>query len=195
MLNKKMWGTAIFSPTRPSGPSWSSSCDVCLRPPSFLSPFHVLDFEAYFAPTSRSRMSTIFLVDGYIANFGISLDVFEFFRFGFFFRFQFFLVFVYPWSTLPCYRCYYPHRSRELVSPVCGIFSYKEVELIMGDSVINEAYPNYFFSNGVRFLEVNYFREYVEVEKNRFWLKNTLLLKKKLSTFVNLLEKKRKVFF
>ena len=25
-----------------------------------LSPFHVLDFEAYFAPTSQSRMSKIF---------------------------------------------------------------------------------------------------------------------------------------
>ena len=25
-----------------------------------LSPFHVLDFEAYFAPISQSRMSTIF---------------------------------------------------------------------------------------------------------------------------------------
>ena len=28
------------------------------------------------------------LVEGYIANFGISLDVFEFLRFGFFFRFS-----------------------------------------------------------------------------------------------------------
>ena len=31
-------------------------------------------------------------------------------------------VFGYSWSTLLWYRCYYPHRSRELVSPVCGIF-------------------------------------------------------------------------
>ena len=27
-----------------------------------------------------------------------------------------------PWSTLLWHRCYYPHRSREALSPVCGIF-------------------------------------------------------------------------
>ena len=43
-----------FSPTRPSGPSWSSSRDVSL------SPFHVVYSEAYFAPTSRSWMSKVF---------------------------------------------------------------------------------------------------------------------------------------
>ena len=40
-----------FSPTRPSGPSWSSTRYVRLW-----SPFH----EAYFAPTTQSRMSKIF---------------------------------------------------------------------------------------------------------------------------------------
>ena len=30
---------------------------------------------------------------------------------------------MYSWSTLLCYQCYYPHQSRELVSPVCAIFS------------------------------------------------------------------------
>ena len=25
-------------------------------------------------------------------------------------------------STLLCHRCYYPHRSRDALSPVCGIF-------------------------------------------------------------------------
>ena len=29
----------------------------------------------------------------------------------------------YSWSTLLWHRCYYPHRSRDSVSPVCGIFS------------------------------------------------------------------------
>ena len=31
-------------------------------------------------------------------------------------------VFEYSWSTLLWYRCYYPHRSRDALSPVCGIF-------------------------------------------------------------------------
>ena len=31
-------------------------------------------------------------------------------------------VFGYSWSTLPLYWCYYPHRSRDALSPVCGIF-------------------------------------------------------------------------
>ena len=32
------------------------------------------------------------------------------------------MVFVYSWSTLLWYRCYYPHRSRDLMSPIWGIF-------------------------------------------------------------------------
>ena len=32
-------------------------------------------------------------------------------------------VFVYSWSTLLWYQCYYPHRSRDALSPVCGIFN------------------------------------------------------------------------
>ena len=41
------------------------------------------------------------LVEGYIANFGISLDVFEFSRFGFFFSIlNFFLVLVHPTVVL-----------------------------------------------------------------------------------------------
>ena len=39
-----------FSPTRPSGPSWSSSCDLCLFLCFFvsllMSPFHAIFFEA-----------------------------------------------------------------------------------------------------------------------------------------------------
>ena len=31
-------------------------------------------------------------------------------------------VFGYSWSTLLWHRCYYPHRSRDALSPVCGIF-------------------------------------------------------------------------
>ena len=32
-------------------------------------------------------------------------------------------VLAYSWSTLLWHRCYYPHRSRDSVSPVCGIFT------------------------------------------------------------------------
>ena len=32
------------------------------------------------------------------------------------------MVFGYSWSTLLWHRCYYPHRSRDTLSPVCGIF-------------------------------------------------------------------------
>ena len=31
-------------------------------------------------------------------------------------------VFGYSWSTLLWYRCYYPHRSRDALSPVCRMF-------------------------------------------------------------------------
>ena len=54
---------AGFSSNRPTGPIQSSSCDVrvsvsvsvCLFDVSF----HVVYFEAYFAPTSRNRISKI----------------------------------------------------------------------------------------------------------------------------------------
>ena len=36
--------------------------------------------------------------------------------------FQKFLVLGYSWSTLLWYLWYYPHRSRDALSPVCGIF-------------------------------------------------------------------------
>ena len=32
--------------------------------------------------------------------------------------------FGYSWSTLLWYRCFYPHRSIDALSPVCGIFSF-----------------------------------------------------------------------
>ena len=51
----------LFSSNRVTAPIRSSSRDVrMLLDVGCLSPFHVLDFEAYFAPTSRSRMSKIF---------------------------------------------------------------------------------------------------------------------------------------
>ena len=56
---RAVYVSTTVSSNRPTGPIQSSSRDVrvlfvCL------SPIHVLDFEAYFAPTSQSRMSKIF---------------------------------------------------------------------------------------------------------------------------------------
>ena len=35
-----------------------------------------------------------------------------------------FFLLILPWSTLLWHRCYNPHRSRDALSPVCGIFSF-----------------------------------------------------------------------
>ena len=35
-----------------------------------------------------------------------------------------FFLLILPWSTLLWHRCYYPHRSRDALSPVCGIFTF-----------------------------------------------------------------------
>ena len=63
------------------------------------------------------------LVKEFIANFGIFPDVFEFLRFTWCFSvFQKIWVFGYSWSTLLWYQCYCLPRSRDALSPVCGIF-------------------------------------------------------------------------
>ena len=36
------------------------------------------------------------------------------------------------------YRSYYPHRSRELVSPVCGIFFFKFVHVLLTEDKLNK---------------------------------------------------------
>ena len=47
----------------------------------------------------------------------------SFLRFGWFFPFfNKNWVLGYSWSTLLWHWCYYPHRSRDALSPVCGIF-------------------------------------------------------------------------
>ena len=49
-------------------------------------------------------------------------DIFEFYMLVDFFCFQKNGVSGYSWSTLLWYWCYYPHLSRDALSPVCGIF-------------------------------------------------------------------------
>ena len=51
-----------LSSNRPTGPIQSSSFDVRLSVGLWNVPFHVVHFEAYFTPTSQSRMSKIFRV-------------------------------------------------------------------------------------------------------------------------------------
>ena len=38
-------------------------------------------------------------------------------------------VFCYSWFTLLWYWCYYPHRSRDALSPVCGIF-FEDIKIV-----------------------------------------------------------------
>ena len=45
-------------------------------------------------------------------------------------------VFGYSWSTLLWYRCYYPHRSRDALFPVCGIFGTDFKNLMIGSTFI-----------------------------------------------------------
>ena len=45
-------------------------------------------------------------------------------------------VFGYSWSTLLWYRCYYPRRSRDALSPVCGIFL---LDKVMGICLVERA--------------------------------------------------------
>ena len=156
----------------------------------YLSPFHVLDFEAYFAPTFRSRMSKIvrdskslgksagkkwsqnwtfllgsglklprkksyffcwfcltkhggnhasrwirdlwskdlWIILPYLSTF-LSFSVLDYF---FLFIYFFFLVFVYSCSTLLWYWCYHLHWSRDLMSPICGIFFTNSFGFITG---------------------------------------------------------------
>ena len=80
----------------------------------------MLPYKTWWKP--RFPMDERPLIKAHIANFGISLDVFEFLDFGWFFPFFFYWVFGYSWSTLSWYWCYYPHWSRDALPPVCGIF-------------------------------------------------------------------------
>ena len=45
-------------------------------------------------------------------------------------------VFGYSWSTLLWYRCYYPHRSRDALSPVCGIFDQEDEKIPEGTDAL-----------------------------------------------------------
>ena len=61
-------------------------------------------------------------------NCNLRFAIWGFWVFAFWMIFSVFqknLVFGYSWSTLLWYRCYYPHRSKDALSTVCGIFFFK----------------------------------------------------------------------
>ena len=77
--------------------------------------------------------------------------------------FQTNLVFGYSVSTLLWYRCYYPHRSRDALSPVCGIFfscACKTIESILRLThlFVKDIFypPNPIFLHSLRFLAIFY---------------------------------------
>ena len=55
----------------------------------------------------------------------------------------------YSWSTLLWYWCYYPHGSRDALSPVCGTF-YKVMELVRKGSAINGPIPSSFYYDSIQ---------------------------------------------
>ena len=84
-------------------------------------------FNGLFDPTSRDQMSNIFRDSEFLGKInGKKWSNIWTFLFGSGLKlprnFFFFLLLILPWSTLLWHRCYYPHRSRDALSPVCGIF-------------------------------------------------------------------------
>ena len=84
-------------------------------------------FNGLFAPTSQSQMSNIFRDSESMgkSNGKKWSNIWTFlFESGLKSprKKSFFLLLILPWSTLLWHWCYYPHRSRDALSPVCGIF-------------------------------------------------------------------------
>ena len=84
-------------------------------------------FNGHFAPISRNRMYNIFRDSESLGKsngnkwpniwtflFGSGLTLPR--------KKKYFFLLILPWSTLLWHRCYYPHRSRDALSPVCRIF-------------------------------------------------------------------------
>ena len=91
-------------------------------------------FNGLFDPTSRSRMSNIFRYSESLGKSnGKKWSNIWTFLLGSGLRLphkkKFFFLVILLWSTLLWHRCYYPHRSRDALSPVCGIFSLRQNRL------------------------------------------------------------------
>ena len=87
-------------------------------------------FNGLFASTFQSRMSNIFRDSESLGKSNVKKWSYIW---TFLFEsglksprnFFFFFLLILPWSTLLWHRCYYPQRSRDALSPVCGIFDLK----------------------------------------------------------------------
>ena len=106
----------------------------------FSLPFFTFEvpFNGLFAPTSRSRMSNIFRDSESLGKSNgkkwSNIWIFLFWSGLKLPRKFFFFLLILPWSTLLWHRCYYPYRSRDALSPVCGIFLYIYIFLQQKDT-------------------------------------------------------------
>ena len=91
-------------------------------------------FNGLFAPTSQSRMSNIFRdLESLGKRNGKKWSNIWTFLFGSGLKWPckkkfFLLLLILLWSTILWHWCYYPHRSRDALSPVCGIFFFAFLE-------------------------------------------------------------------
>ena len=113
---------------------WTFLFENCLKSPrkkkvGFLYFFTFeVPFNGVFAPISRSQISNIFR-DSESLGKSIGKKWYNIWTFLFGSglksprKKKVFFLLILPWSTLVWHRCYYPHRSRDALSPVCGIFT------------------------------------------------------------------------
>ena len=135
----RSWMSNIFRDLESLGTSngnkwsqiWTFLFKNCLKSPHnyfFLHFFFTFEvpFNGLFAPTSRSRMSNIFRDSEFLSKSNgkkwVKIWTFLFGSGQKSPRKILFFLLILPWSTLLWHRCYYPHRSRDALSPVCGIF-------------------------------------------------------------------------
>ena len=139
---KKIWFLGILGPPRNHASRWirdlwSKGMSLILAYFQMFLSFCVLDdffpffkkigFWGILCPTKHDgNHASRWIRDFWSKGVSLILSYFQTFLsfcvFGEFFRFSKNLVFGYSWSTLLWHRCYYPHRSRDALSPVCGIF-------------------------------------------------------------------------
>ena len=140
----RSWMSNIFRDSESLGKSngkkwsqiWTFLFENCLKSPQkkkffFFTFFGLLWFSVFFnglfAPTSRGRMSNIFKDSEFLGKSnGKKWSNIWTFLFGSGLKLprkkKVFFLLILPWSTLLWHLCYYPHRSRDALSSVCGIF-------------------------------------------------------------------------
>ena len=121
---------------------WTFLFENCLKSPRnffsfFFLTFFTFDvpFNGLFALTSRNRMFNIFRdFESSRKSNGKKWSNIWTFLFGSGLKLprknKCFFLLILPWSTLLWHWCYYPHRSRDALSPVCGIFIFEVLVLL-----------------------------------------------------------------